>query len=101
MIHRLGARWCLLRRGQTILPAFVIRQYDQREYSAMSWGDVHWLINEGHKVGGFDGTFPSGQDYELWLRLSPFINLGLINEVLGVYVEREGNISSRPYSRRY
>ena len=36
----------------------------------------------------------SAQDYELWMRLSPFIRPKFINEVLGKYIEREGNISS-------
>ena len=36
----------------------------------------------------------SAQDYELWIRLSPFIRPQFINEVLGKYIERDGNISS-------
>jgi len=53
------------------------------------------------QVGGFDVNLPTGQDYELWLRLSPYMKLRVIPEVLGSYVERTGSITSRPYHRRY
>lgn len=51
--------------------------------------------------GQFDETFPSSQDYELWLRLSPEIRLAVIPEVLGYYYERAESITARPYSARY
>lgn len=53
------------------------------------------------KVGGFDRTLPSAQDYELWLRISPWLKPVIVEEVLGCYMEREGNITSRPYYKRY
>jgi glycosyltransferase involved in cell wall biosynthesis len=46
--------------------------------------------------GGFDNSFPNAQDYELWLRMSPKISLLMLPDVLGVYVVRSGNITSRP-----
>lgn len=45
--------------------------------------------------GGFDTTLPSGQDYELWLRLAPALRVSFIREVQGCYVDRAGNITSR------
>lgn len=49
---------------------------------------------------GFDESFPNGQDYELWLRMSPSIKVLFVPETLGVYVERLGNISSGHIWRR-
>lgn len=46
------------------------------------------------RYSGFDETLLSAQDYELWLRLSPDLKPVFINEVLGKYVERAGNITS-------
>ena len=48
------------------------------------------LVNHGY----FNENLMSAQDYELWIRLSPFIRPQFINEVLGKYIERDGNISS-------
>ena len=50
--------------------------------------------------GGFDNSFPNAQDYELWLRMSPKISLLMLPDILGVYVIRSGNISSRPLWER-
>lgn len=50
--------------------------------------------------GRFDETLMSAQDYELWLRLSPYITPAFIHEVLGKYVERAGNITSGKLWRR-
>ena len=36
----------------------------------------------------------SAQDYELWLRLSSNIRPLFLNEILGTYNMREGNITS-------
>ena len=44
--------------------------------------------------GYFDESLQSAQDYELWLRLSPKINVSFLKEVLGEYIERSGNITS-------
>ena len=51
--------------------------------------------------GLFDPTLPNGQDYELWLRLSPFMKLQIIPEILGSYMENPNSITARPYYRRY
>jgi len=51
--------------------------------------------------GMFDTTLPNGQDYELWLRLSPYMNLQVIPEVLGEYIEQSNSITARPYYKRY
>jgi len=50
---------------------------------------------------GFDEHLMSAQDYELWLRLSPSINVMFINRILGEYVHRSGNITSRNYKNRF
>ena len=50
--------------------------------------------------GCFDETLMSAQDYELWLRLSPFIRPAFVHEILGRYVERPGNITSSGLRRR-
>ena len=48
------------------------------------------LINNGC----FNETLMSAQDYELWLRLSPILNVIFIKDVLGRYVERKNNITN-------
>ena len=53
------------------------------------------------KVGGFDKALSVGQDYELWLKLSPYLKYIVIKEVLGQYYEQETGISARPYFKRY
>jgi len=50
--------------------------------------------------GMFDETLMSAQDYELWLRLAPQIVVRFIQERLGQYVERQGNITSGNWRRR-
>ena len=49
---------------------------------------------------GFNEGLMSAQDYELWLRLSPSIKPVFVHEVLGKYVEREGNITSGKLVKR-
>lgn len=51
--------------------------------------------------GGFDSSLPNAQDYELWLRMSPGMKVLFVQEVLGVYINRAGNISSGKAWRRY
>lgn len=51
-------------------------------------------------VGGFDEEMMSAQDYELWLKLAPYLHVKMINAPLGLYIERNGSISSG-YSTRY
>lgn len=51
--------------------------------------------------GGFDNSFPNAQDYEMWLRMSPSIKVLFVTEVLGIYVDRAGNISSGRAWRRF
>lgn len=50
--------------------------------------------------GFFDEKLMSAQDYELWLRLSPFIDPVFVHRILGQYVLRDGNITSTSLSRR-
>lgn len=51
--------------------------------------------------GLFDNTYSSAQDYELWVRLSPYISVYFISEVLGKYIERNGNITSGSLIKRF
>ncbi len=50
--------------------------------------------------GLFDESLMSAQDYELWLRLSPHLHLVFVKERLGLYVERQGNITTGNWRRR-
>lgn len=52
------------------------------------------------KFGGFDQKLKSAQDYELWLRMSPDISPVFVPDVLGVYVLRNGNITTSNYWKR-
>jgi glycosyltransferase involved in cell wall biosynthesis len=49
---------------------------------------------------GFNERLMSAQDYELWLRLSPYIKPVFIHSVLGKYIERDGNITSGQLRKR-
>jgi len=50
--------------------------------------------------GLFSETYLSAQDYELWLRLAPFIKLVFMPDILGSYIERQGNITSQKFLMR-
>ncbi len=52
------------------------------------------------QAGFFDISLPNGQDYELWLRMSPWLKLQIIPELLGVYIEEPKSITARPYYKR-
>lgn len=53
------------------------------------------------KSGFFDESLGSGQDYEMWLRMAPYIKPCFMAEALGVYNNRSGNISSSSLWKRY
>ena len=69
-------------------------------YNLFSTSAVVCLKNDLLKVGGFDENLSSAQDYDLWLKMSDFINPFFIKKTLGVYTVRDGNISSRNYFKR-
>ena len=52
------------------------------------------------KYGGFNEKLMSSQDYELWLRLAPYLNPYKINEVLGEYRESVNSITAKFYLYR-
>ena len=52
------------------------------------------------KYGFFRKDFSSAQDYEMWLRLSPYLKPFFINLELGSYILRKGSISSKNFFRR-
>ena len=51
-------------------------------------------------VRGFDETLPNAQDYDLWLKLSPALQLSIIPVVLGEYIEEQNSITAKPYYQR-
>jgi glycosyltransferase involved in cell wall biosynthesis len=53
------------------------------------------------EYGGFDETLPNGQDYDLWLKMSPMMNIKIIPEILGSYIEEATSITARPYHKRF
>ncbi len=53
------------------------------------------------EAGLFDTSLQSAQDYELWLRMCPSIRVCFIQQTLGIYVDRPGNITSMSRWRRY
>lgn len=52
------------------------------------------------QAGGFDTSLRSAQDYDMWIRLGMHGALHYMENPLGMYVMREGNITSNTY-RRY
>jgi glycosyltransferase involved in cell wall biosynthesis len=52
------------------------------------------------KHGFFDESLPNAQDYDLWLKLAPYINLFTLEEILGEYNETKNSITLRPYYKR-
>lgn len=50
--------------------------------------------------GGFSELFQNAQDYDLWLRIGNGFRILIIKKYLGYYVERSGNITSRPYHQK-
>ena len=53
------------------------------------------------EVGCFDVTLPNGQDYDLWLKMSPMVKIKIIPEILGSYLEVATSITARPYYKRF
>ena len=49
----------------------------------------------------FDESLMSAQDYDLWLKLAPYINVYFIKEILGEYIIRDGNITSSGMIKRF
>jgi len=49
---------------------------------------------------GFDTKLPNAQDYDLWLKMAEKLKLVIIPIILGYYVERSTNITSRPYYKK-
>jgi len=51
--------------------------------------------------GGFNEFFQNAQDYDLWLRIGNSFKIQIIKKYLGYNLERAGNITSRPYHRKF
>jgi len=52
------------------------------------------------KHGDFDQRLMSSQDYDLWLKLSPYLVLHKINDILGEYHETSNSITAKFYFYR-
>ena len=48
------------------------------------------------KANYFDETLMNAQDYDMWLKIGDNFKLFFIDEFLGTYYERDGNITSTP-----
>jgi glycosyltransferase involved in cell wall biosynthesis len=53
------------------------------------------------EVDGFDPSLPNAQDYDLWLKMSQLMQLHIVPEVLGSYIEEPNSITARPYYNRF
>jgi len=53
------------------------------------------------KSSFFDENLANGQDYDLWLKMSSFMKLHIIEEYLGNYIEEKNSITLRPYYKRF
>ena len=42
----------------------------------------------------------NAQDYDMWLKIGDNFKLSFIDEFLGTYYERDGNITSTPYKKK-
>ena len=51
-------------------------------------------------VDYFDETLANAQDYDLWLKIGNRFNLFFIDDYLGIYNERNNNITSLPYKKK-
>ncbi|WP_081985492.1 glycosyltransferase family 2 protein [Natrinema salifodinae] len=51
------------------------------------------------RVGGFDSSLPSRQDYDLWIRITEYYNVGYVNEILVDKREQPDSIS-KDFERR-
>jgi glycosyltransferase involved in cell wall biosynthesis len=67
----------------------------------MSTSAVVCRLSLLQKYGGFDATLPNGQDYDLWLQMSPMMKIRIIPEILGSYLEETTSITARPYYKRF
>jgi len=53
-----------------------------------------------YKYGFFDQSLPNAQDYDLWLKHSPFIKLKIVKKVLGKYYQTKDSITERCYNKK-
>lgn len=76
----------------------LVSQLYEKNYFSTSAIVVKKAILLKHK--GFNIFLRSAQDYEMWLRMSPDLNVKFIDKVLGTYIMRSGNISTSNYWKR-
>tara|TARA_B100000780_G_scaffold274215_1_gene238906 strand:- start:656 stop:1456 length:801 start_codon:yes stop_codon:yes gene_type:complete len=76
----------------------LVRQLYQRNYFSTSAVVVKKSVLLKHN--GFNVSFRSAQDYEMWLRMSSDIKVKFVDRVLGTYIMRSGNISTSNYWSR-
>ena len=76
---------------------FIPPDYGDENLSKVFLGGCRWPIHSPLikkdcivKIGGFNEKWTSCMDYDLWLRMSPFIQVILVPEVLAFYRHHEG-----------
>ena len=69
----------------------------ERKNTGTSWTNYHSFEKNGY----FDINMKNGQDYEMWLKMSNDVNLHIIKEFLGNYIEEKKSITLRPFRKRF
>lgn len=89
----------ILKHGEHLKPdvALPIQLYKRNHFSTSAVVLNKKIIQ---KVGGFNKLLPNGQDYDLWLKISPFVETKIIKKSLGIYIQERDSITSRPYYSR-
>lgn len=54
-----------------------------------------------YRAGLFDESMMSVQDFELWVRMSPYATPFFLREILGHYFDRDGSVSSHGHYQRW
>ncbi len=98
--HRLSSKIIELRHGEKYAPYLPLGKqlYENNFFSTSA---VFCRKNLILKSSFFDENLANGQDYDLWLKMSSFMKLHIIEEYLGNYIEEKNSITLRPYYKRF
>lgn len=76
---------------------FIPPDYSTMDLTQLFLGGCRWPIHAAlftkacvDKIGGFDERWVNCDDYDLWLRMSPFLKVVLVPEVLAFYRHHAG-----------
>jgi glycosyltransferase involved in cell wall biosynthesis len=76
---------------------FIPPDYSKENLSERFLGGCRWPIHSPlvkreciEKIGGFNEKWTTCMDYDLWLRMSPFVQVILVPQVLAFYRHHEG-----------